>query len=508
MSVQEEAQGGRMEGGGREEEEDDNDAYLKRIRDEEGVERQDVCAKRRRIRSENWGASETLQMLELRKAVVQTSTAKGSDAWKQIAQQLAAMNPESQARSFKQVAQRWDTLVKVYVSVEEHCCESGRTCGDVIDERQKRCKTEYRQLWHELIAEGNPGKRRAPSKASVQPDDQTPARLVNDAPQVVTTLTQKFGEIAKSFTEMLDTIDRSITSSEERSQAPGHMNKNIVTGCNWELEEDQAGLERVVFVSGLKKQQDETKAEVARATQSMADTMQSISEAASTSESFCLEVDQRDWSMVIRRLSEISQRYREISVQGIRDEVGADVHDPNSQQQTTSAARSTHDHPNNSIQRSLSLTSSFYISGKLCKKTLSSLNTTRSEKSCSSGKRDNGSPASPATSTATFAGLPDIVHLSPKSDCESLSGSKSVDQGGWTNLCFRNSRFKKGEKLVLRKEKKKRTERRTSILKFQERLTLEEVGEKSSRSMTRTMTRFGPRVQSSEEQKHRSLSET
>ena len=279
--MQEEIQGGVMKGGGREEEEDFGGSS-KRARDEEQsteqVDRQDGCSKKRRMRSENWSAKETLQMLELRKAVVQASTAKGSDAWKQIAQQLAGMNPESQARSSKQVAQRWNTLVKVFVSVEEECCETGKSFGEVIDERQKRCKSEYRQLWHELIALGNPGKRRAPGKTAVQPDEAL-AGLGNGASQAVTTLNRKFGEIAKLFTEMLDIIDRSVSFSEGRNEVLG---QNIVSGSNWEPEDDQ-GLETTISMNGVKKQEDEMKAEVARATQSMADTMQSISKAASTS---------------------------------------------------------------------------------------------------------------------------------------------------------------------------------------------------------------------------------
>ena len=67
------------------------------------------------MRSKNWSAKDTLQMLELRKAIVQTSTVKGSDTWKQIAQKLAGTNPESQARLWKRVSQRWDMLVKVFV---------------------------------------------------------------------------------------------------------------------------------------------------------------------------------------------------------------------------------------------------------------------------------------------------------------------------------------------------------------------------------------------------------
>jgi hypothetical protein len=86
-----------------------------------------------------------------------------------------------------------------------------------------------------------------------------------------------------------------------------------------------------------------------------------------------------------------------------RDEVGEDVCNPNSQQQAVSTVRSIHDHTNNPVEHSLPLTSSFYINGKICRMTsLSSLNTKRSEKSCSSGKHDSGSNASPATSTGTF----------------------------------------------------------------------------------------------------------
>ena len=215
------------------------------------------------MRSENWSVKDTLQMLELRKAIVQTSTTKGSDAWKQIAQKLAGMNPESQARSWKQVSQRWDILVKVFVSVEEECYEIGKSFGEVIGERQKRCKTGYRQLWHELIEQGNPGKRHAPSKSTVQPDEAptagsangiiteaTPASLSLGASLAVMTHAWKFGEIAKRLTEMLDTINRSISFSEERSEVIGQGDhENIVTGSkSWEYEEDQE--------KGLKNQQD------------------------------------------------------------------------------------------------------------------------------------------------------------------------------------------------------------------------------------------------------------
>ena len=131
------------------------------------------------MHSENWSAKDTLQMLELKKAIVQSSTAKGSDAWKQIAQKLAGMNPKSQAWSWKRVSYRWDTLIKVFVSVEEECCETRKSFGEVIGEQQKRCKTKYRQLWHELIAQGNLSKRRALGKIAVQPDEASTACLAN-----------------------------------------------------------------------------------------------------------------------------------------------------------------------------------------------------------------------------------------------------------------------------------------------------------------------------------------
>lgn len=285
----------------------------KRVRDEgqnsEGVDR---CSKKR-SRSENWSAKETLQMLQLRKAIVENSTAEGSDAWNQIAQRLAHMSPESEARSPKQVAQRWDTLVRIYVSVEEQRCETGKSYGEIIDERQKRCKSEYRQLWHELISQGNPGKRRA-GKAPMQPDE-APATVGNGAitqapapplsPDASQAFVSKFGEIAKPLSEMFDIINRSIPPSE-KSEVLGQASHIIVTGCNWEAEDDQ-GLETTISVRGLKKQHDETKVEIARATRNVADTMQSIAiKAASTSGNLAIAFI---WQEIFRNWLSILVKY-------------------------------------------------------------------------------------------------------------------------------------------------------------------------------------------------------
>lgn len=123
---------------------------------------------RRRKRSSNWTEAETLRLLELRRGQIRKIVARdlgcvrGSEAWDEIAQQLAEENFER--REGKHVAERWDTLRRVYMSIEDHCSRTNCEHLDVIRGNREEFRfvpVEYRETWHQLIAECNPGKRRA-----------------------------------------------------------------------------------------------------------------------------------------------------------------------------------------------------------------------------------------------------------------------------------------------------------------------------------------------------------
>lgn len=129
---------------------------------------------RRRKRSSNWTEAETLRFLELRREQIRKIVARdpgcvrGSEAWDEIAQQLAEENFER--REGKHVAERWDTLRRVYMSIEDHCSRTNYEHLDVIRGNREDFRfvpVEYREAWHQFIAECNPGKRRAGKKAKI-----------------------------------------------------------------------------------------------------------------------------------------------------------------------------------------------------------------------------------------------------------------------------------------------------------------------------------------------------
>jgi hypothetical protein len=122
-------------------------------------------AGKKRKRSSNWSEAETLQLLLLRKGQLQSkeerkSCPKGSSAWDEIASQL---KEKFTPRSGKHVGERWDTLRRVYMDIEEHCSKTQETYAEVLDANRDSFKfipTEYTQKWHELITDCKPGKRR------------------------------------------------------------------------------------------------------------------------------------------------------------------------------------------------------------------------------------------------------------------------------------------------------------------------------------------------------------
>lgn len=129
------------------------------------IARQEQEGKKRK-RSSNWSEAETLQLLILRKGQLQNkderkSCPKGSSAWDEIAAQLKEHN--FTARSGKHVGERWDTLRRVYMDIEERCKTTKETYTSILDANRELFKfipTEYTQRWHELIADCKPGKRR------------------------------------------------------------------------------------------------------------------------------------------------------------------------------------------------------------------------------------------------------------------------------------------------------------------------------------------------------------
>jgi hypothetical protein len=89
-------------------------------------------AGKKRKRSSNWSEAETLQLLLLRKGQLQSkeerkSCPKGSSAWDEIASQL---KEKFTPRSGKHVGERWDTLRRVYMDIEEHCSKTQETYAE------------------------------------------------------------------------------------------------------------------------------------------------------------------------------------------------------------------------------------------------------------------------------------------------------------------------------------------------------------------------------------------
>lgn len=151
---------------------------------------QEESAGKKRKRSSNWSEAETLQLLLLRKGQLQNkedrkSCPKGSSAWDEIASQL---KEHFIPRSGKHVGERWDTLRRVYMDIEERCSKTQETYAEILDANRELFKfipTEYTQKWHELIADCKPGKRRGKKtidSVSAQKDVTSLPLLIEAAP--------------------------------------------------------------------------------------------------------------------------------------------------------------------------------------------------------------------------------------------------------------------------------------------------------------------------------------
>lgn len=129
-------------------------------------------------RSANWSEGETLKMLELRKEHMRKVAAgisclRGKDIWNEMAEQLVVARYER--RKGIHVSERWDTLRKVYLAIEEYCCETKCVYGNVLEgnriifhgKYKEKIPSDYKESWHQLIAEGKPGERRNGKKRKV-----------------------------------------------------------------------------------------------------------------------------------------------------------------------------------------------------------------------------------------------------------------------------------------------------------------------------------------------------
>lgn len=148
---------------------------------------QEETAGKKRKRSSNWSEAETLELLLLRKGQLQNkddrkACPKGSSAWDEIAAQL---KEKFTPRSGKHVGERWDTLRRVYMDIEERCSKTQKTYAQILDANRELFKfipTEYTHMWHELIADCKPGKRRGkkPIESGNSPAAAAPSKAVED----------------------------------------------------------------------------------------------------------------------------------------------------------------------------------------------------------------------------------------------------------------------------------------------------------------------------------------
>jgi hypothetical protein len=124
---------------------------------------------KKRQRSANWSEAETIRLLECLRVRVQKrergeQCAKGSAKWEEIAKELQDSNFEF--RLGKHVAEKWDTLRRVYLCVEEHLRYDGDFSRALRQSREafKLVPAEYTQRWHDLAAVCIPTQKENPSK--------------------------------------------------------------------------------------------------------------------------------------------------------------------------------------------------------------------------------------------------------------------------------------------------------------------------------------------------------
>lgn len=124
---------------------------------------------KKRQRSVKWSEAETIRLLECLRVRVQKrergeQCAKGSAKWEEIAKELQDSNFEF--RLGKHVAEKWDTLRRVYLCVEEHLRYDGDFSRALRESREafKLVPAEYTQRWHDLAAVCIPTQKENPSK--------------------------------------------------------------------------------------------------------------------------------------------------------------------------------------------------------------------------------------------------------------------------------------------------------------------------------------------------------
>ncbi|KAG0602923.1 hypothetical protein M758_10G052100 [Ceratodon purpureus] len=315
-------------------------------------------AGKKRKRSSNWSEAETLQLLVLRKGQLQNkeerkSCPKGSSAWDEIASQL---KEKFTHRSGKHVGERWDTLRRVYMDIEEHCSKTHETYAEVLDANRDLFKfipTEYTQKWHELIADCKPGKRRGKKtnevvslpKVAASPllVEATPSRTeptiedylstsykapietcpegnvtqlrIDRAPadaahiefrpsELSPTLVAHPSGIASAFDTLIKDIDHILSCQNDHDKSGQMCGRNRRTRDSDERAETNG--------VGLAEDTDcDAKVKVVASLQSVLAALKSASEFTS-SESYLLKIDKRELNLVEHNVRAFSERHSNI----------------------------------------------------------------------------------------------------------------------------------------------------------------------------------------------------
>jgi len=182
---------------------------------------QEESSGKKRKRSSNWSEAETLQLLILRKGQLLNKDdrkvcPKGSSAWDEIASQL---KEHFTPRSGKHVGERWDTLRRVYMDIEERSSKTNESYAEILDSNREFLKfipSEYTQKWHELIADCKPGKRRGK-----KPIESGSSQKVATSPLLVEPAPSKVGPTIEDY---------SVTSYRAPIEACSEGNGNPVRG--------------------------------------------------------------------------------------------------------------------------------------------------------------------------------------------------------------------------------------------------------------------------------------
>lgn len=237
-------------------------------------------------RAANWSEGETLKMLELRKehmskVATGISCLRGKDIWNEIAEQLVVA--EYERRKGNHVSERWDTLRKVYLAIEEYCRESNCAYGNVLEGNRiefhrkfkEKIPLDYKESWHQLVAEGKPGERRNGKKRKV--DDileENFIPLIDDMPVQNSVSRSLIGESST----LADAFDSFINSIEAMFNCHGLENSRGSTyqACgNKMLNQSGVQEEGVTSMNQDKHYFDALKLKVVATLQCLVETMQS-----------------------------------------------------------------------------------------------------------------------------------------------------------------------------------------------------------------------------------------